>query len=79
MVVFVVADLNWGGSDGGDGGEASLRFVVVVKVVVVASTVCFSKGCLLLCWFLTLLFRGCVRAAERRWWKLFSMATCDVG
>ena len=29
MVVFVVADLNWGGSDG---GEASLRFVVVAKV-----------------------------------------------
>lgn len=26
MVVFVVADLNWGGSDGGVGGEASLGY-----------------------------------------------------
>jgi len=26
MVVFVVADLNWGGSDGGDGDEANLGF-----------------------------------------------------
>jgi hypothetical protein len=44
--------------------------VVVVKVVVVDSIVivtdCF-KGCWLLCWFLTLLFGGCVRATDCRW------------
>lgn len=43
---FCGGRLNWGGSDGGDGGdggEASLGYVIVAKVVVVTSTVCFSK------------------------------------
>jgi hypothetical protein len=56
--------------------------VVVAKVVVVVSIVIviggFSKV-VGLCWFLTLLFEGCVRATDCRCWKLFFVAACDVG
>ena len=49
--------------------------VVAEKVLVVFfnrySYRLFFKGRWLLCWFLTLLFGGCVQAEECRWWKLF--------
>jgi len=56
--------------------------VVVAKVVVVVSIVIVTGGfskVVGLCCFLTLLFEGCVRATGCRWWKLFFVATCDVG
>jgi len=54
------------------GGFVKVTSIVVMAkvVVVVVSIVLFTlffKGCWLLCWFLTLMFEGCVRAAECRW------------
>lgn len=45
-----------------------ISIVVVVKVVVVIGGFSRDVG---LSWFLTLLFEGCVRAADCKWWKLF--------
>ncbi|RHN64392.1 hypothetical protein MtrunA17_Chr4g0068641 [Medicago truncatula] len=69
---------------GGDGGglgtvvatmlfsSMQVDFSVALVVVVVIAKV-DSLRCL------TLLFVGCVRAADCGWWKLFFVAACDVG
>lgn len=49
--------------------------VVVAKVVVIVVSIviviCGFSKVVGLCCFLTLLYEGCVRATDCRWWKLF--------